>query len=196
MYPESRKRPHADDDDTTANKKRVLISANGSPHPNGVNDEQDELTLDNLEVLRDAYSTPCPSTHQLPLQLFRKEAIFRRMRHYSRENERSQARIAQLEQRKNTCEAGYAAIVACWTQVWLIHLQHCSYRLMCYLCASSLILSAYSSNQKICPKSTLIHKVHCFLTSRIPVANPFFLQSSSTWQSTYQESHLRSLHRC
>ncbi|KAF9454051.1 BRE1-domain-containing protein [Macrolepiota fuliginosa MF-IS2] len=97
MHSESRKRPHADDDDTSTNKKRVLTSANGSPQPNGLNNE-DEPTLDNLE-------------------LFRKEAIFRRMRHYSRENERSQARIVELEQRKNTCEAGYAAIVACWTQL-------------------------------------------------------------------------------
>ena len=53
-------------------------------------------------------------------QLFRKEAIFRRMRHYSRENERSQARIAELERTKRACEAGLAALNACWTQVNLI----------------------------------------------------------------------------
>jgi len=39
---------------------------------------------------------------------------------YSRENERCQTRIAELERRKNTCEASYAAIVACWTQVGLL----------------------------------------------------------------------------
>ncbi len=39
------------------------------------------------------------------------------MRHYARENERGLGRIAELEHRKITCEAGYAAIVACWTQV-------------------------------------------------------------------------------
>ena len=39
------------------------------------------------------------------------------MRHYARENEKSQARIAQLEQRKSTCEAGLVAIAACWEQV-------------------------------------------------------------------------------
>jgi hypothetical protein len=50
-------------------------------------------------------------------QLFRKEAIFRRMRHYSREHDRSQSRVAELERRKNTCEAGLAAMAACWTQV-------------------------------------------------------------------------------
>ena len=38
---------------------------------------------------------------------------------YSRENERYQIRIAELERRKNTCEASYAAIVTCWTQVSL-----------------------------------------------------------------------------
>jgi hypothetical protein len=50
-------------------------------------------------------------------QLFRKEAIFRRMKHYSREHERSQAQIAELEQRRNTCEAGMVAMAACWEQV-------------------------------------------------------------------------------
>ena len=39
------------------------------------------------------------------------------MRHYARENGKSQARIAQLEQRKSTCEAGLVAIAACWEQV-------------------------------------------------------------------------------
>ena len=48
---------------------------------------------------------------------FRKDAIFRRMKHYSRENERNLAKIAELEQRRNTCEAGLAAIGACWSQV-------------------------------------------------------------------------------
>ena len=48
---------------------------------------------------------------------FRKEAIFRRMRHYSRENERSQARIAELERLKSTYEANLAVMGACWTQV-------------------------------------------------------------------------------
>lgn len=42
------------------------------------------------------------------------------MRHYARENEKSQARIAQLEQRKSSCEAGLVAIAACWEQVRLL----------------------------------------------------------------------------
>lgn len=58
-------------------------------------------------------------TDTLRGQLFRKEAIFRRMRHYSRENERSQSRVAELERRRNTCEASMAAMEACWTQVHL-----------------------------------------------------------------------------
>lgn len=51
------------------------------------------------------------------LQRFRKEAIYRRMKHYSRAYERSEARVAELERQKNTCEAGLAALEACWTQV-------------------------------------------------------------------------------
>ena len=39
------------------------------------------------------------------------------MRHYSRENERSQARIAELERLKCTYEASLAVMGACWTQV-------------------------------------------------------------------------------
>lgn len=49
--------------------------------------------------------------------MFRKDAIYRRMKHYSRENERSLAKIAELERRKHTCEAGLAALEACWSQV-------------------------------------------------------------------------------
>jgi hypothetical protein len=58
------------------------------------------------------------SSHLLYLfKQFRKEAIFRRMRHYSRENERSQSRIAELEHLKSTYEASLAVMGACWTQV-------------------------------------------------------------------------------
>ena len=39
------------------------------------------------------------------------------MKHYSREAERSQARVADLERRFSTCQAGLAALEACWTQV-------------------------------------------------------------------------------
>ncbi|KAJ6625446.1 hypothetical protein B0H10DRAFT_2211777 [Mycena sp. CBHHK59/15] len=96
---ESKKRPHAQEDEASVTKKRVLASANGTPYVNGSVPEMDEPTdPDNLEM-------------------FRKEAIFRRMKHYSREHDRSQSRIAELERRKNTCEAGLAAMAACWTQL-------------------------------------------------------------------------------
>ena len=43
------------------------------------------------------------------------------MRHYSRENERSQFRISELEHLKNTYEASLAVMGACWTQVCQVH---------------------------------------------------------------------------
>ncbi|KAJ7045767.1 BRE1 E3 ubiquitin ligase-domain-containing protein [Mycena alexandri] len=96
---ESKKRPHAQEADVSVTKKRILAGANGAPYVNGSAPETEEPSdLDNLEM-------------------FRKEAIFRRMRHYSREHDRSQSRIAELERRKNTCEAGLAAMAACWTQL-------------------------------------------------------------------------------
>ncbi|KAF7361671.1 putative allantoicase [Mycena venus] len=73
--------------------------ANGAPYVNGsAPDSEEPSDVDNLEM-------------------FRKEAIFRRMKHYSREHDRSQSRVAELEKRKNTCEAGLAAMAACWTQL-------------------------------------------------------------------------------
>lgn len=39
------------------------------------------------------------------------------MKYYSREHERGQAQIAELEKRRHTCEAGMAAMSACWEQV-------------------------------------------------------------------------------
>ncbi|KAJ7076313.1 BRE1 E3 ubiquitin ligase-domain-containing protein [Mycena belliarum] len=96
---ESKKRPHAQEVDVSVAKKRILSGANGAPYVNGSTPDIEEPSdLDNLEV-------------------FRKEAIFRRMKHYSREHDRSQSRIAELERRKNTCEAGLAAMAACWTQL-------------------------------------------------------------------------------
>lgn len=49
--------------------------------------------------------------------MFRKEAIFRRMKYYSRESERCQSRIVELERQKSKCEAGLAAMETCWQQV-------------------------------------------------------------------------------
>ncbi|KDQ57820.1 hypothetical protein JAAARDRAFT_178316 [Jaapia argillacea MUCL 33604] len=97
---ESRKRPLAEDTDPISTKKRAVASIDGSPaHVNGTITDEDE---------------PKDNAH---LELFRKEAIFRRMKHYSRECERSQSRIAQLEQRRAVCEAGLTAMQACWQQL-------------------------------------------------------------------------------
>ncbi|KAJ7072145.1 hypothetical protein C8F01DRAFT_1243222 [Mycena amicta] len=95
---ESKKRPHALDSDVSV-KKRILSGPNGAPYVNGAIPEGEEPSdLDSLEM-------------------FRKEAIFRRMRHYSREYDRSQSHLAQLERRKSACEAGLAAMAACWSQL-------------------------------------------------------------------------------
>ncbi|KAG8213579.1 BRE1 E3 ubiquitin ligase-domain-containing protein [Butyriboletus roseoflavus] len=101
---ESRKRPFTDDTELATQPKKRIVTSPGlgaSPHSiaNGTFDAVQEPTADDQ------------------LELFRKDALFRRMRHYARENEKSQARIAQLEQRKSTCEAGLVAIAACWEQL-------------------------------------------------------------------------------
>ncbi|KAF8441651.1 hypothetical protein L210DRAFT_3664886 [Boletus edulis BED1] len=101
---ESRKRPLADDAELASHpKKRIVSSPDVGPSP-----------LSTANGTFDAVSEP---TADDQLELFRKDALFRRMRHYARENEKSQARIAQLEQRKSTCEAGLVAIAACWEQL-------------------------------------------------------------------------------
>ncbi|KAI0780121.1 BRE1-domain-containing protein [Fomes fomentarius] len=98
---ESKKRPHADDGEHSRAKKRAVSDELATPsHPNGTiashSDEPKEG--DNIE-------------------LFRKEAIYRRMKYYSREAERSQTRVAELERRFSTCQAGLAALEACWAQL-------------------------------------------------------------------------------
>ncbi|KAH9858793.1 BRE1-domain-containing protein [Lenzites betulinus] len=97
---ETRKRPHADDSDTARPKKRAVSGDRASPsHLNGTTTHSDE-PKDGDDV-----------------ELFRKEAIYRRMKHYSRVAERSEARVAELERRRSQCEAGLAALEACWTQL-------------------------------------------------------------------------------
>jgi hypothetical protein len=48
---ESRKRPHVEEETTITAKKRVLSDTNGSPHVNGVLDQEEPAEGDNLEVL-------------------------------------------------------------------------------------------------------------------------------------------------
>jgi hypothetical protein len=50
MEAESRKRAHVGDDDLVQKKKRVLSSANGSPHVNGVAEKEEPTDTDDLEV--------------------------------------------------------------------------------------------------------------------------------------------------
>ncbi|KAI0775654.1 BRE1-domain-containing protein [Trametes elegans] len=98
---ESRKRPHADDAELSRPKKRAVSDDRASPsHLNGTTTSHSDEPKDTDSV-----------------ELFRKEAIYRRMKHYSREAERSQARVADLERRRGQCEAGLAALEACWTQL-------------------------------------------------------------------------------
>ncbi|KAI0930463.1 hypothetical protein AcW1_009141 [Taiwanofungus camphoratus] len=97
---ESKKRPHAEDAEQSQPKKRAVSDVRYSPsHINGGMSQDDEPKDDNN------------------LEMFRKDAIYRRMKYYAREHERSEARVAELERRRSTCEAGLAALEACWTQI-------------------------------------------------------------------------------
>ncbi|KAK0461262.1 uncharacterized protein EV420DRAFT_1531170 [Desarmillaria tabescens] len=94
----SKKRSLSSEEDNPVTKKRILSDENGEPMVNGT-------------------SEPPESTDGDKLEIFRKEAIYRRMKHYFREYERSQNRVVELERKKNTCESGLAAISACWSQL-------------------------------------------------------------------------------
>ncbi|KAJ8522455.1 hypothetical protein ONZ45_g968 [Pleurotus djamor] len=94
---ESKKRPHVEDFNEGSTKRRILSDEDGSPRPN-IPAPDEPTDADNLEM-------------------FRKEAIYRKMKHYARENDRSQARITELERRKRSCEVGLAVMSACWSQL-------------------------------------------------------------------------------
>lgn len=100
---DSRKRHLIDDDGPGAVKKHIIEGPNGAPHVNGTvaeydADDQQERQGNDLES-------------------FRKEALYRRMKHYSREHDRAQRRIAELERSRSSSEAGIAAVSACWSQL-------------------------------------------------------------------------------
>jgi E3 ubiquitin-protein ligase BRE1 len=124
MQEVSRKRPHLGDSEPLPSKKRAVsvngttVPVNGTVLPTAAADDE-PTDQDNLEVDCISFFSPKPVLTQFvaPIQQFRKEAIFRRMRHYSRENERSLARISELEHLKSTYEASLAVVGACWTQV-------------------------------------------------------------------------------
>ncbi|KDQ21297.1 hypothetical protein BOTBODRAFT_122988 [Botryobasidium botryosum FD-172 SS1] len=96
-----RKRSADDNGSSSVSKKRILASANGSPAPS-------------TSVISSAADEPREGDS---LELFRKEAIYRRMRYYARESERYQEEVDGLNRRRATCEAGIAAIEACWNQL-------------------------------------------------------------------------------
>lgn len=96
---EQRKRPHIEGPEAVYPKKRAALDSNGMPsHVNGDLHPDEPKDGDNLEM-------------------FRKEAIYRRMKYYARESERCQSRIAELERQKSRCEAGLAAMETCWQQL-------------------------------------------------------------------------------
>ncbi|KAF9520292.1 hypothetical protein BS47DRAFT_750372 [Hydnum rufescens UP504] len=83
-------------------KKRAITSSNGSP----------------ASIV--AADTPIESEREPQannLELFRKEAIFRRMRQHARERDRAESRIAELEHRKLILEAAMGAVENCWNQI-------------------------------------------------------------------------------
>ncbi|KAG8818877.1 hypothetical protein FRC17_010676, partial [Serendipita sp. 399] len=94
----SRKRPHETDGPVSI-KKRALASSNDTPvtpgPPSG--DTEDERLQE--------------------LENFRKEAIYRRMLHYSREVERSQQVVEKLQSKTLSYEAALVAIETCWDQL-------------------------------------------------------------------------------
>ncbi|KAI0071770.1 BRE1-domain-containing protein [Panus rudis PR-1116 ss-1] len=104
---ESRKRSRTEEGDSVrgGTKKRVL----SSPSHEQLNGPPVASTTTSVDAdePKDGDS----------LELFRKDAIYRRMKHYSRENDRNLGKIAELELRNRTCEAGLAALEACWTQL-------------------------------------------------------------------------------
>lgn len=146
-----RKRSRSIEPDTVAHKKPNLAA---EPSPmNGVvsesrgNDEPNAHST--LEVVShylymfEMCSSSC--------KVFRKEAIYRRMRHYARENERQDSRIAELERRKTTCEAGLAAMSACWAQVANILLPLSrTFSLTCFTVHSFCRQYAFSLKQTNC----------------------------------------------
>ncbi|KAK7692778.1 hypothetical protein QCA50_004411 [Cerrena zonata] len=107
---ESRKRERTEDVDLArGSKKRALASPTSDTH-------EASGYINGASSTNPSYDAEEPRDDD-KLEAFRKDAIYRRMKHYSRESQRSQSKIAELERRRNTCEAGLAAIEACWSQL-------------------------------------------------------------------------------
>jgi hypothetical protein len=86
---DSRKRPHLDDSEPLPSKKRAVsvnsttVLVNGSVLPTAAAEEEPR-DQDNLEVdsIPPSFASLVLTRFVTPFQQFRKEAIFRRMRHY------------------------------------------------------------------------------------------------------------------
>ncbi|KAG9005236.1 E3 ubiquitin-protein ligase bre1 [Tulasnella sp. JGI-2019a] len=103
MMSEARKRaisPSPDNIGPLQKKRNVSTSDSETKPVNGTtehDDEQVDVWTENLE-------------------LFRKEAIFRRMQHYAREYTQTSARLQEAEERLRGGEHTVAAVDACWNQ--------------------------------------------------------------------------------
>jgi E3 ubiquitin-protein ligase BRE1 len=101
-----------DDDDSDGPSRKLFASSSrdeSSPEPR---------EIDSLEVSFTLTSSKCLSLKTGPVaQTFRKEAIYRRMKYYSREHEKAKQRLdeAKLESRK--LEAAIVAMETCWKTV-------------------------------------------------------------------------------
>jgi len=115
MMETSRKR-QLEGEEVISSKKRVTSSGKVQVQVNGKEVNDAEMPTDeNLEV------RSCPENARLlliqSLKLFRKGAIYRRMKHYARSYERAEQAVADLEETCATYAAGIAAMDACWTLV-------------------------------------------------------------------------------
>ncbi|EJD02861.1 uncharacterized protein FOMMEDRAFT_134051 [Fomitiporia mediterranea MF3/22] len=106
---ELRGKRRASSDEWTANKKRALSSASGSPIvANGPLDDEQKPSTNNGSREND------PETED-DLERFRKGAIFRRMRHYRRETIRAFERIQHLEESLRLSNLERISAESCWS---------------------------------------------------------------------------------
>ncbi|KAG8986046.1 Allantoicase, partial [Tulasnella sp. 427] len=101
---EARKRAASPDSIGPSSKKRI-ISASDWSKPISVKVQQNEADDDGESIEGDQ------------LERFRKEAIFRRMKHYSRRSDDGSRKVQTLEKRLRKSEAVVAAVEACWNQL-------------------------------------------------------------------------------
>lgn len=101
---EARKRAASPDSIGPSSKKRI-ISASDWSKPISVTVQKMEDEDEGEDIADDQ------------LERFQKEAIFRRMKHYSRLNDELSLRVQDLERRLRRSEAVVGAVEACWNQL-------------------------------------------------------------------------------